>query len=343
MPRAARDFARFVGRRYGARPVILVLGGDRNVETPEDFAITSAFAEGLKETAPKTLVTYHPRGPGRSSDVLHREPWLDFDMIQSSHTGRGSDNGGNVEHDRALDAGQADARRRAALRGADGRLLHARARTRRPLRRLRRPPRRPTAPCSPAPPGTRTATTTSGRCGRPAAQPLIGADTPWSEALDHPGRSRWATCAGCSSRGPWHPLDARRRTWSSARTRPADGFVRAAGASDRSFAFVLLAAGRAGERRPDAPRGARRLRVVVRPALRPRLLRAHRRRHRHPGLHAAVLGTRLRLGARAGRRRRRATRLPGRSGGRALLGSPLRLGRSGRRGARSPSLTAAGM
>jgi hypothetical protein len=99
----ARDYARFIGRRYGSRSVIFVLGGDRNVETAEDLALTRAFAEGLKETAPKTLVTYHPRGPGRSSDALHREPWLDFNMIQSSHTGRGSDNGGNVEHDRALE------------------------------------------------------------------------------------------------------------------------------------------------------------------------------------------------------------------------------------------------
>jgi hypothetical protein len=99
----ARDFARLIGRRYGPRAVIFVLGGDRNVETEEDLALTRAFAEGLKETAPKTLVTYHPRGPGRSSDALHREPWLDFDMIQSPHTGRGSDNGGNVEHDRALE------------------------------------------------------------------------------------------------------------------------------------------------------------------------------------------------------------------------------------------------
>jgi ABC-type hemin transport system substrate-binding protein len=56
---------RFIGRRYGARPVIFVLGGDRNVETPEDLALTKAFAEGLKETAPKVLITYHPRGPGR--------------------------------------------------------------------------------------------------------------------------------------------------------------------------------------------------------------------------------------------------------------------------------------
>jgi hypothetical protein len=59
----ARDFARFIGRRYGSRPVIFVLGGDRNVETEEDLALTRAFAEGLKETAPGTLVTYTRAAP----------------------------------------------------------------------------------------------------------------------------------------------------------------------------------------------------------------------------------------------------------------------------------------
>jgi hypothetical protein len=62
----AREFARFVGRRYGSRAVVFVLGGDRNVETPDDLAMTRAFAEGLKETAPRVLVTYHPPR-GRSS------------------------------------------------------------------------------------------------------------------------------------------------------------------------------------------------------------------------------------------------------------------------------------
>ena len=99
----AEAYARFVGERYRDRAVIFILGGDRNPETDEDFAIVRAMARGLKATAPRNLVTYHPRGPGRSSDFFHDEDWLDFNMIQSSHTGRGSDNGVHVTHDRALE------------------------------------------------------------------------------------------------------------------------------------------------------------------------------------------------------------------------------------------------
>jgi hypothetical protein len=89
----ALAYGRFVGRRYRGRPVLFILGGDRNAETEADRAIVRAIAAGLEETAPAHLVTYHPRGPGRSSDVFHREDWLDFNMIQSSHAGRGADTG----------------------------------------------------------------------------------------------------------------------------------------------------------------------------------------------------------------------------------------------------------
>ena len=182
----ARDFARFIGRRYGSRPVIFVLGGDRNVETPEDLALTRAFAEGLKETAPKTLVTFHPRGPGRSSDALHREPWLDFNMIQSSHTGRGSDNGGNVEHDRALEPAKptldGEPRYEALMadfymRGAnpavhfddyDVRLAAYRA-------------------LLAGAAGHTYGNNNIWQMWAPGRDPVLGANTPWSEAIDHPG------------------------------------------------------------------------------------------------------------------------------------------------------------
>ena len=61
---SAREYARFIGRRYGRRPVIFVLGGDRNVETAEDLAITRAFAAGLEETAPGTPDQLSPAGTG---------------------------------------------------------------------------------------------------------------------------------------------------------------------------------------------------------------------------------------------------------------------------------------
>jgi hypothetical protein len=40
------DFARLIGRRYGSRPVIFVLGGDRNVETDEDLVLTRRSRRG---------------------------------------------------------------------------------------------------------------------------------------------------------------------------------------------------------------------------------------------------------------------------------------------------------
>ena len=232
----ARDFARFIGRRYGSRPVIFVLGGDRNVETPEDLALTRAFAEGLKETAPKTLVTFHPRGPGRSSDALHREPWLDFNMIQSSHTGRGSDNGGNVEHDRALEPAKptldGEPRYEALMadfymRGAnpalhfddyDVRLAAYRA-------------------LLAGAAGHTYGNNNIWQMWAPGRDPVLGANTPWSEAIDHPGAFQMGHVRRLFESRPWETLVPDQALLVGPNP-PGDGFVRAAVASDRSFAFV---------------------------------------------------------------------------------------------------------
>jgi len=48
------------------------------------------------------LITYHPRGPGLSSDSLADATWLDFNMVQSSHGAHDHDNGVFMEHDYAL-------------------------------------------------------------------------------------------------------------------------------------------------------------------------------------------------------------------------------------------------
>jgi hypothetical protein len=95
-------FGAFVGKRYKDRAVIFVLGGDRNVDTKAELGLMRALAKAIKDAAPKNLISYHPRGPGRSSDVLHKEAWLDFNMVQSSHTGRDYDSAVNIDHDRNL-------------------------------------------------------------------------------------------------------------------------------------------------------------------------------------------------------------------------------------------------
>jgi len=232
----ARDFGRFIGRRYGSRPVIFVLGGDRNVETPEDLALTRAFAEGLKETAPKTLVTYHPRGPGRSSDALHREPWLDFNMIQSSHTGRGSDNGGNVEHDRALEPAKptldGEPRYEALMvdfymRGANPAVHFDDSDVRMAAYRA----------LLAGAAGHTYGNNNIWQMWSPGRPSVLGADTPWSEAIDHPGAFQMGHVRRLFESRPWEQLEPDQGLLVGPNP-PGDGFVRAAIARDRSFAFV---------------------------------------------------------------------------------------------------------
>jgi hypothetical protein len=233
---SARDYARFVGRRYGTRPVIFVLGGDRNVETDEDLAITRAFAAGLEETAPQVLVTYHPRGPGRSSDVLHREPWLDFDMIQSSHTGREVDTAVNVEHDRALAPPKPtlDGEPRYEALIVDFYNVGAH-----PARRFDDVDVRTTAwrALLAGAAGHTYGNNNVWQMWAPGREPQLGADTPWLEALDHPGAFQMGHLRRLLESRPWQKLEPAQDLVVGP-SAPGPDLVRAALASDRSFALV---------------------------------------------------------------------------------------------------------
>ena len=102
-PEKARGYGLFLGRRYREQPVIWILGGDQDVASPAEHALLDALAAGLREgDGGAHLITYHPRGPGFSSDSLNDAPWLDFNMYQSSHGAHDHDNGLFAEHDRAL-------------------------------------------------------------------------------------------------------------------------------------------------------------------------------------------------------------------------------------------------
>jgi hypothetical protein len=237
----ADAYARFIGARYRDRAVIFILGGDRNPETEEDYAIVRAMARGLKATAPHILVTYHPRGPSRSSDFFHDEDWLDFNMIQSSHTGRGSDNGVNVDHDRALEppkptldgepryetipvdfymTGMNPARRfdAADVRMAAYRALLAGAA------------------------GHTYGNNNVWQMWAPGREPVLWADTPWPEALDHPGAFQMGHVRRLFESRPWEKLVPRQDFIVSANPAGA-AFIRAAVASDRSFALVYTPEG----------------------------------------------------------------------------------------------------
>ena len=100
----ALEYGRFIGRRYLDAKIIWILGGDENIESDEERVIVNAMAEGLGQgDGGAHLMTYHPRGPGLSSDYFHNAGWLDFNMVQSSHAAHDHDNGLFIDHDYALE------------------------------------------------------------------------------------------------------------------------------------------------------------------------------------------------------------------------------------------------
>lgn len=102
-PKVAYAYGHFLGRRYRSKShIIWVLGGDpgrpnKNVDNPLKLAMTRAMVEGIADGVndvdkqdgladyTTTLMSYHPPGRGRSSALyLHKEEWLDFNMIQTA-------------------------------------------------------------------------------------------------------------------------------------------------------------------------------------------------------------------------------------------------------------------
>lgn len=238
---SAREYARFIGRRYGGRPVIFVLGGDRNAETAGDRAIVRAFAAGLRETAPDNLITYHPRGPGRSSDFFHRDAWLDFNMIQSSHTGRGADTGVNVDHDRAL------APPKPTLDGEpryEALIVNFYQDGHDPALRFDDYDVRLAAyrDLLAGAAGHTYGNNNIWQMWTPGREPALGADTPWNEALDHPGAFEMGHLRRLFESRPWEKL-VPAQDLVVGPNMPGAGFVRAALASDRSFALVYAPQG----------------------------------------------------------------------------------------------------
>ena len=103
-PENASLFGQFLGKRYRNDPIIWILGGDHNIHTEDEYQIIEAMAMGLREgDKGNHLITFHPRGPGLSSDYFHTTEWLDFNMYQSSHAGHDHDNGLYAEHDYSLE------------------------------------------------------------------------------------------------------------------------------------------------------------------------------------------------------------------------------------------------
>jgi hypothetical protein len=116
-PAVAYRYGRYLGGRFRSN-VIWVMGGDpyknaTDVDNPPRLAMTRAIAEGIADGHngvdrpdgqadwTSTLMTFHPKGGNHSSsERLHGEPWLDFNMIQTT-TSRDFANYKTVERDYA--------------------------------------------------------------------------------------------------------------------------------------------------------------------------------------------------------------------------------------------------
>lgn len=87
-PENARIYGRFIGARYGAcSHVVWIMGGDHPIENELHRTIIRAMAEGILETdGGGHLMTFHPPGYTSSSEFVHDEPWVDFHMLQTSHS-----------------------------------------------------------------------------------------------------------------------------------------------------------------------------------------------------------------------------------------------------------------
>ena len=93
--------------RYRDARIIWILGGDRVIETDAQREVIRAIAEGLRAGDDGAhLISYHPSGGKHSADLVHDEPWLDFNTIQSGH---GEKNIANY-HMLALDYSRAPAK-----------------------------------------------------------------------------------------------------------------------------------------------------------------------------------------------------------------------------------------
>jgi hypothetical protein len=103
----ACSYGRWLGARYrNDTNVIWVLGGDRPAytDTNDYRPIWRAMAAGIDEGVGRRVIkTYHPSGNHSSSEWLHDEGWLDFNMMQSGHgSGRSTPTWEMIAHDYAL-------------------------------------------------------------------------------------------------------------------------------------------------------------------------------------------------------------------------------------------------
>lgn len=88
-PQNAQAYGEFLGKRFGKKGIIWILGGDRTATGFEGVwrALAKGIAVGVagREDYDAVLMSFHPPGGETSSTWFHDDPWLDFNMHQTGH------------------------------------------------------------------------------------------------------------------------------------------------------------------------------------------------------------------------------------------------------------------
>ena len=84
-PENAEIYAELLAKRYqNQNNIIWILGGDRVPENDEQNEIIRSMARGIRKADTSHLITYHPSGGTRATELFNEE-WLDLDMFQTIH------------------------------------------------------------------------------------------------------------------------------------------------------------------------------------------------------------------------------------------------------------------
>lgn len=86
-PQNAEIYGEWLGKRYkDATNIIWILGGDRPLDSETHKEVNRALARGLRKgDGGAHLLTFHPTGGHGSSEHLHDDEWLSFNMRQNGH------------------------------------------------------------------------------------------------------------------------------------------------------------------------------------------------------------------------------------------------------------------
>jgi hypothetical protein len=236
-PENAREYGRFLGKRYVDKPIIWILGGDHNIKNDRERSIIETMALGLREgDGGNHLITFHPRGPGQSSECLHDAEWLDFNMSQSSHGAHDHDNGLFAEHDYALAP---------AKPTVDGEPRYETLQVGFYFAGFNRLDRFDDYDCRQAAYWSILA----GACGHtyghnsvfqlwaPGRKPILSASIPWQEALDNPGAYQMGVVRRLLESRPFQELVPNQSIIKDG-SMTGGGKIRAAVARDSSFAII---------------------------------------------------------------------------------------------------------